>query len=198
MRNCTANQSSQTHKLAIWENMYLLLFQVLVNLLWTSYEPNKNVTSSFHSCIEIHFQSKLVSFCWTNWIQHSVCRKCETASKDNYFLLLSIFKRICYGFWGLVETRRFKDVLPEARQYHCPEGMCRFRMGRFLCIVKIMTSRIYIKFPDRHISARRQVQITPKSPWVPSNSVILQLLILDFSKSVMGWRAISVLVLSLI
>lgn len=36
-----------------------------------------------------------------------------------------------------------------------------------------------------------------KSPWVPSSSVILQLLVLVLSKSVMGWRAIPVLVLSL-
>ena len=44
------------------------------------------------------------------------------------------------------------------------KGTILFRMGRFLCIVKIMTSRIYIKFPDRHISAWRQMPVTPKSP----------------------------------
>lgn len=33
------------------------------------------------------------------------------------------------------------------------KGTILFTMGKFLRIVKIMTSRIYIKFPDRHISA---------------------------------------------
>lgn len=45
MRSCTAYQSSQTLRWAIWKNMYLLLLQVLTSVLWTGYEPNKNVTS---------------------------------------------------------------------------------------------------------------------------------------------------------
>lgn len=40
-------------------------------------------------------------------------------------------------------------------------GTILFRTGKFLCIVKIMSSRIYIKFPDRHISAWRQVPGSP-------------------------------------
>lgn len=36
-----------------------------------------------------------------------------------------------------------------------------FRMGKLLRIVKIMSSRIYIKFPDRHICAQRQVPGSP-------------------------------------
>lgn len=33
------------------------------------------------------------------------------------------------------------------------KGTILLGMGKFLRIVKIMTSRTYIKFPDRHISA---------------------------------------------
>ena len=36
-----------------------------------------------------------------------------------------------------------------------------FGMGKLLRVVKIMSSRIYIKFPDRHICAQRQVPGSP-------------------------------------